>query len=123
MFERFTLIAGPCVLEDDELAGPLLAIGVDDGEQIRSVGRDPLEENAAVRQRRLTETDKGPESVRGSFAETIARAAQAGVPAETLPPLIKNSETYRTLSRKRASRSGASIAISSARAIVRATSA
>ncbi len=50
------------------------------------------EENAAVRHRIWIETEQGADCVPGSFAETVARAAQAGVPAEQFGRLLNQAQ-------------------------------
>jgi len=46
------------------------------------------EQNAAMRQRRQSEVERGLEQVRGTFAQVIAAAAAAGVPAEQVRALV-----------------------------------
>ena len=46
------------------------------------------EQNAAMRQRRQREVERGLEQVRGTFAQVIAAAAAAGVPAEQVRTLV-----------------------------------
>src|SRR5207237_8984024 len=46
------------------------------------------EQNAAMRQRRQAEVERGPEQVRGTFAQVVAAAAAAGVPAEEVRALV-----------------------------------
>ena len=46
------------------------------------------EQNAAMRQRRQTEVERGHEQVRGTFAQVVAAAAAAGVPAEEVRALV-----------------------------------
>src|SRR5207245_10415802 len=46
------------------------------------------EQNAAMRQRRQSEVERGPEQVRGTFAQVVAAAAAAGVPAEEVRALV-----------------------------------
>src|SRR5205085_546260 len=46
------------------------------------------EQNAAMRQRRQSEVERGPEQVRGTFAQVVAAAARAGVPAEEVRALV-----------------------------------
>src|SRR6059036_969426 len=46
------------------------------------------EQNAAMRQRRQSEVERGPDQVRGTFAQVIAAAAAAGVPAEQVRALV-----------------------------------
>jgi len=40
------------------------------------------EQNAAMRQRRQSEVERGPDQVRGTFAQVIGAAAAAGIPAD-----------------------------------------
>src|SRR5207245_1002656 len=46
------------------------------------------EQNAAMRQRRQAEVERGPEQVRGTFAQVVTAAAAAGVPAEEVRALV-----------------------------------
>ena len=46
------------------------------------------EQNAAMRQRRQSEVERGPEQVRGTFAQVVAAAAAAGVPAQAVRDLV-----------------------------------
>src|SRR5207302_312095 len=46
------------------------------------------EQNAAMRQRRQREVERGPEQVRGTFAQVIAAAAAAGAPAHEVRALV-----------------------------------
>ncbi|PYP58809.1 MAG: phosphoenolpyruvate carboxylase [Gemmatimonadetes bacterium] len=46
------------------------------------------EQNAAMRQRRQSEVERGPEQVRGTFAQVVTAAARAGVPAEEVRALV-----------------------------------
>jgi phosphoenolpyruvate carboxylase len=46
------------------------------------------EQNAAMRQRRQAEVERGPEQVRGTFAQVVAAAAAAGVPAQEVRALV-----------------------------------
>ena len=46
------------------------------------------EQNAAMRQRRQSEVERGPEQVRGTFAQVIAAAAAAGAPAHEVRALV-----------------------------------
>jgi len=46
------------------------------------------EQNAAMRQRRQSEVERGPEQVRGTFAHVVAAAAAAGVPADEVRALV-----------------------------------
>jgi len=48
------------------------------------------EQNAAMRQRRQSEVERGYEQVRGTFAQVIAAAAAAGIPAAELRALVAN---------------------------------
>ena len=49
------------------------------------------EENAAVRERRRIETEQGANRVPGSFAQTVARAVSAGISAEAVQTLLKET--------------------------------
>jgi len=55
------------------------------------------EENAAMRRRRTTETEQGPEQVPGTFARVISEAASSGVSAETLQALLDTSAIRPTI--------------------------
>jgi phosphoenolpyruvate carboxylase len=46
------------------------------------------EQNAAMRRRRQTEAERGYESVRGTFAQVLASAVEAGVPAADIHALL-----------------------------------
>jgi phosphoenolpyruvate carboxylase len=46
------------------------------------------EQNAAMRQRRQSEVERGPDQVRGTFAHVLAAAAAAGIPAAEVSTLV-----------------------------------
>jgi phosphoenolpyruvate carboxylase len=48
------------------------------------------EQNAAMRQRRQSEVERGYEQVRGTFANVVASAAAAGIPAHEVRAMIAN---------------------------------
>ena len=50
-----------------------------------------VEENAGMRDRRMTEKALGAEGVRGTFANVFANAAKAGVPADKIQDLLDNA--------------------------------
>src|SRR5207245_5117000 len=57
------------------------------------------EQNAAMRQRRQAEVERGPEQVRGTFAQVVAAAAAAGVPAEEVRALVAGLRVRPVLAR------------------------
>jgi len=48
------------------------------------------EQNAAMRQRRQSEVERGYEQLRGTFAQVVSAAARGGVPADELRTIVAN---------------------------------
>jgi phosphoenolpyruvate carboxylase len=55
------------------------------------------EQNAAMRRRRQTEAERGQQQVRGTFAQVLSEAKEAGVPAAELAPTLAQLRVRPTL--------------------------